>query len=88
MTTLVLNSWRQRLGEWIESAPVRHFITALILLNAIVLGVETSAAAEEAAGGLLALLNSVILAVFVAEIPASRAVDSTQTTSQTASSVV
>ncbi|ARB44271.1 ion transporter [Alloalcanivorax xenomutans] len=68
MTTLVLNSWRQRLGEWIESAPVRHFITGLILLNAIVLGVETSAAAEEAAGGLLALLNSVILAVFVAEI--------------------
>ncbi|WP_111655440.1 ion transporter [Isoalcanivorax indicus] len=68
MNTLVLNGWRERLGDWIESAAVRHFITALIVVNAIVLGVETSATARAAAGELLALLNGAILLVFVVEI--------------------
>ena len=68
MNTMVLGNRRTRLGEWVESAAVRHFITGLIILNAIVLGVETSASAREAVGGALQLLNQGILAVFVAEI--------------------
>lgn len=68
MNTLVLNGWRERLGDWIESAAVRHAITGLIVLNAIVLGVETSAAARASIGELLLLLNNAILTVFVVEI--------------------
>lgn len=68
MNTLVMNGWRERLGDWIESAAVRHAITGLIVLNAIVLGIETSAAARASAGELLLLLNNAILTVFVVEI--------------------
>ena len=68
MTTLAINGWRARLGHWVESPAVRHFITGLIILNAVVLGLETSRQAMDVAGELLALLNSLILAVFVVEI--------------------
>ena len=52
---------------------MRHFITGLIILNAVVLGLETSRRAMDVAGELLALLNSLILAVFVVEIVAKLA---------------
>jgi voltage-gated sodium channel len=43
-------------------------IIALILLNAVTLGLETSSRAMETAGGLLRLLDRLLLAIFVAEI--------------------
>ncbi|GGC63201.1 ion transporter [Hoyosella rhizosphaerae] len=61
-------AWRRNLGEWIESKRVRGVITALILINAVVLGIETSAGARESIGVVLTNVNQVILAVFVAEI--------------------
>ena len=70
MTTQAINGWRARLGHWVESPAVRHFITGLIILNAVVLGLETSRRVMDAAGELLGLLNSLILAVFVVEIAA------------------
>ena len=70
MTTQAINGWRARLGHWVESPAVRHFITGLIILNAVVLGLETSKRVMDAAGELLGLLNSLILAVFVVEIAA------------------
>mgnify|MGYP005809017919 CR=1 FL=1 len=33
---------RARAGEWIESTPVQNFIIALIVINALILGLETS----------------------------------------------
>ncbi|AEF42685.1 ion transporter [Hoyosella subflava] len=60
--------WRGRLGERIESQLARRIITALILINAAILGVETSDAARDAVGGPLQLVNQLILAVFVVEI--------------------
>ena len=51
MTTLAINGWRARLGHWVESPAVRHFITGLIILNAVVLGLETSRQAMDVAGG-------------------------------------
>ncbi len=60
--------WRQRLGAWLDRAAVQHGVLALIIVNAVVLGMETSASLVAAYGPLLAALDRTILAVFVAEI--------------------
>ena len=59
---------RERLGRWIESPRVQQVIIALILVNAVTLGLETSAAVMERIGGLLVTLDRTLLVVFVAEI--------------------
>ena len=59
---------RQRIRAWVEQPRVQNFIIGLILLNAALLGLETSASAMAAAGELIALLDRIILAVFVVEI--------------------
>ena len=59
---------RQRVLAWVERPQVEHFIIGLILLNAALLGLETSAGAMAASGGLIVLFDQVILAVFVVEI--------------------
>jgi len=61
-------SLRTKSGRWIESAPVQRLIIALILLNALTLGLETSSRVMETAGGLLRLIDRLLLSVFVAEI--------------------
>lgn len=57
-----------RVGAWVESAPVQKFITALIIINAVILGMETSPSIVAAAGPLISALDNAILAVFVVEI--------------------
>jgi len=59
---------RARLGEWIESPRVQKIIIALILVNAVTLGLETSPTMMERFGTVLHLLDRLILAVFVTEI--------------------
>jgi len=61
-------SLRQRAGVWIESKPVQHFIVSLIVINAVVLGLETAPAVTRTYGDALKLLDHLILGVFVAEI--------------------
>lgn len=61
-------SLRTRAGQWIESERIQHLIVALIVINAITLGLETSARAMEVAGGLLKAIDRLLLSVFVAEI--------------------
>lgn len=60
--------WRARLAERMESGSVRTFIMAVILVNAVVLGLETSPAAMAAAGPLLVAIDTTCLAIFVAEL--------------------
>jgi len=57
-----------KLQAVIESARFQYAITGLIVLNAITLGLETSATVMVAAGGLLGVLDRLILAVFVIEL--------------------
>jgi len=57
-----------RLAQWIESQPIQITIVALIVINAVTLGLETSSRAMEVAGGLLKTIDHLLLAVFVAEI--------------------
>jgi voltage-gated sodium channel len=59
---------RQRVRTWVEQPRVQNFIIALIVLNAALLGLETSASAMAAIGGLIVLLDRAILGVFVVEI--------------------
>lgn len=61
-------SLRERLRGFIEHPRVQGFIIALILINAVLLGLETSTAAMAAAGGLILALDHFILGVFVVEI--------------------
>ncbi|EKF44495.1 ion transporter [Nitratireductor indicus] len=62
------------LKNLIQSRRFEAFITALIVINAITLGLETSSRAMEAAGPLLVALDRIILGVFVAELIARFAV--------------
>lgn len=62
--------WRMRLAEFVESARVQHLIVAVILINAAVLGFETSKGAMSAAGPLLVFIDKLCLIVFCLEIGA------------------
>jgi len=59
--------WRLRLARWIESPRVGGFVTAVILLNAAVLGMETDPGLMARSGPLLLALDKACLAVFLAE---------------------
>jgi len=59
---------RHRLLAFVESQRVEQFILGTIVVNAFVLGLETSPAAIAAAGGLRNALDVVALAIFVGEI--------------------
>ncbi|QUX97875.1 ion transporter [Marinomonas sp. CT5] len=62
------NSLRQRLKTFIENALVQRILLALILINAVILGLETSKDVMTSIGPFLMTLDKVILAVFVAEL--------------------
>tara|TARA_R110002111_G_scaffold78425_1_gene124406 strand:+ start:1856 stop:2692 length:837 start_codon:yes stop_codon:yes gene_type:complete len=60
--------WRQRLAEWLKRASVQYLVTGLILINAVILGLETSSTAMQQWGHWLRTLDQLILACFVIEI--------------------
>jgi voltage-gated sodium channel len=60
--------WRPRLDRWLESAPIHNGLIALILINAVILGLETSPALMVQWGSWLSAADRAILAVFVVEI--------------------
>jgi voltage-gated sodium channel len=59
---------RARLRAFIEHRHVQSVIIGLILINAVLLGLETWPAAMATAGGLIVMLDRAILGVFVLEI--------------------
>ena len=63
-----LNRVRRRVGVFMESPLVTRAITAVIVFNAITLGLETSAGVMERIGSLLLFLDDAVLAIFVAEL--------------------
>ena len=62
------DSPRARVGRLVASEPFQRAIIAVIVLNAIVLGLETSDWVMERAGALLVSLDRAALAIFVVEI--------------------
>ncbi len=65
-----VSSWRLRLAETVESRRCQHFIVAVILVNAVILGLETSKGAMAAGGPWLVALDKLCLVVFCLEISA------------------
>jgi voltage-gated sodium channel len=65
---MIERSLRDKVGAWIESEPVQRVIIALIVVNAVILGMETSPALMRAHGHWMVPLDHAILAVFVGEI--------------------
>lgn len=59
---------RARVAALVASAPFQHGVTALILLNAVTLGLETSANVTERWGDLLHALDVALLYLFTAEL--------------------
>ena len=59
---------RNRLKEFMESPVVQNVIIALIVINAVILGLETSKNIMSQAGRLLITVDKIILAIFVVEI--------------------
>lgn len=68
-TSLVsTDSIRQRLKTCIENITIQRILLALILINAIILGLETSPEVMTTVGPFLMALDKTILAVFVIEL--------------------
>lgn len=61
-------SRRARLGQWIASPRIEAFLIILILINAVILGIETFPSVMERYGALLHTIDAIILAIFVVEI--------------------
>lgn len=68
MTGTVRLSLQQQVASWLEKSWVQRTLLSLILLNAVILGLETVPTVMAQAGGPLMLLDKLILAVFVLEI--------------------
>jgi voltage-gated sodium channel len=62
------SGFRVRLRGWVENARIQNFIIALIILNAILLGLETWPAAMASAGDFIIAIDRAILGVFVVEL--------------------
>ncbi|MBU2414314.1 MAG: ion transporter [Gammaproteobacteria bacterium] len=67
-TAVATNSMRQRLKTFIENSTIQRILLALILINAVILGLETSPDVMTTAGSFLMALDKAILAVFVIEL--------------------
>jgi len=65
---MALADFRSRLRGWIEHPRFVQFIMAVILINAVTLGLETSTTVMDTAGGFLKAIDNAALAIFVVEI--------------------
>jgi voltage-gated sodium channel len=60
--------WRLSLARWVESSAVQRVIIAVILLNGLILGMETSDALMARFGDVLLFVDKLCLGVFIVEI--------------------
>ncbi len=60
----------ERLKKIVSDPRTERFVIILIVINAITLGLETSPAVVERFGGLLTLIDRILLSAFVAELAA------------------
>lgn len=66
--TLASSDWRSRLAAKLDLPVVQHALISLILINALILGLETSQTVMQAWGPWLIATDKAILAIFVVEI--------------------
>lgn len=68
MPTTGSSDWRAWLGSIVEGERAQAFITVLIIVNAVTLGLETSKQITDHIGAVLLAADRIILSVFVVEI--------------------
>lgn len=68
MTTLVMEGWRPRLARYLDSKMVTGFVIGLIVLNALILGLEAIPFFASRYLTLLHLADHILLAIFVVEL--------------------
>ena len=61
-------TFRESLDRWLDTAPVRNGIIAVILFNAVLLGLETSPNIMARLGPVILTLDKICLTIFVIEI--------------------
>jgi voltage-gated sodium channel len=61
-------TFRDKLRRFVEDERFQRAIIALIAINAVTLGLETSATIMAAAGGLLRAVDRIVLAIFTVEV--------------------
>ncbi|MEM7318685.1 MAG: ion transporter [Pseudomonadota bacterium] len=59
---------RERAREFIERPTVTNAILGVIIFNAITLGISTSVTVQNSVGGVLTVIDKVVLAIFVVEL--------------------
>ncbi len=59
---------RQKIGDWLDQPWVRNGIIAVIIFNAILLGMETSDPIMDRTGPMIPALDSLCLSIFVIEL--------------------
>ncbi len=59
---------RLRLGEWLESSRIQLLVVLVIIVNAVILGLETSAGLMAEHSGLLRIIDKACLVFFVVEL--------------------
>ncbi|MBM3365133.1 MAG: ion transporter [Betaproteobacteria bacterium] len=62
------SGWRQSIENFIGNPTIQHTLVVLIVVNALILGLETSHTVMEVAGHELHLIDQVILWIFIAEL--------------------
>lgn len=67
-SALAARAWRANLRSLVESGTFQRFIIAVIIVNAVVIGLETSEWAMSRYGGSLWSLDVIALTIFVVEI--------------------
>lgn len=67
-TEVQWSPWRVKLKSFIDASPFQNFIITLILINAVVLGIETDDDIMAAYGDVIRVIDLAILVVFVVEI--------------------
>ncbi|MDQ8204290.1 ion transporter [Pelagicoccus sp. SDUM812003] len=60
--------WRIRLANWVDSDAVQRWVISAIVLNGLILGLETNEALMESWGVWLKFIDKALLAVFTIEI--------------------
>lgn len=60
--------WRRKIEAFVNSPTIQHFIVFLIVLNAILLGLETDAEIVQSIGAELTFIDHAILLIFTLEI--------------------
>ena len=60
--------WQQKVEDFVDNSIIQHAIVVLIILNAALLGLETSPEVMHAYGSELVVLDHLILGIFICEL--------------------